>query len=256
GQLPSWTSDRQALVVGKVQAAAIQGETPVELVHLHASEPAPSVHRQTIDATIDATGTMNGRITDELEGAAAVDFRIRTRSWLDDRWRREIESDLRARGPTAALRGTRPAAWEKVDGKLSFSADFAVPGYAARDGARQVVPLSFLHFSWDHDFGDEPRHHDVLVREATREEETIVLHLPSGWGAIDLPRSQSWHSDALDAAVNVKSNGGTVTVRRIVQTHAGHWGPAEFDDIKGIARKLATIRQAAFVIAPAAAATN
>jgi hypothetical protein len=250
GQLPPWSNDRQALVFGKPREAASYAlpEAPVDIVQLHGENTVASVHRHTIDATIDPTGALRGRMTDELRGAAAVDFRITTRSWLDDRWRQELGDDLHARAQTASLGGwTRPA-WDKHDARLTFAADFAAPGYAAGDGARQIVPLSFLRLEWDRDFGDEPRRHDVLVRNAERDEETLVLHLPNGSTATDLPHAAAWHSEALDASVQVTSAPGTITIRRIVQLHPGHWGPGEIDDLLEVAHEIAAVRQAAFAV--------
>ena len=253
GQLPPWSNYRQALVFGRGKAwgTSSQQETPVDIVQLNADEPKASVHRQLIDATIDTNGAMNGRISDEFRGEAAVEFRIKSRSWLEERWRTELESDLHGRAPTAALRGVTPAAWERRDAHLTVAADFSAPSYATADGKRQIIPLTFLHMAWDRDFSDEPRRHDVMVRNPEREEETIVFHLPKGWTATDLPHGAAWHCEALDGAVQVTSAPGTVTIHRIVQTRTGHWGPGEIDDLVGVARKVSAVRQAAFAVAPA-----
>jgi hypothetical protein len=253
GQLPQWSNYRQALAFGKWSAsgASSQPETPVDIVQLNADEAKANVHRQMIDATLDPNGTISGRISDEFRGEAAVEFRIKSRSWLDDRWRTELESDLHARAPTAALRGVTPAAWDKREARLTVAADFSAPSYAAADGKRQIVPLSFLHMAWDRDLPEEPRRHDVMVRNPEREEETIVFHLPKGWTATDLPHAAVWQSEALNGAVQVTSSPGTVTIRRIVQTRTGHWGPGEIDDLLGVVHRVSAIRQAAFAVAPA-----
>ena len=144
-----------------------------------------------------------------------------------------------------------PVAWDRRDAHLTLAADFSAPSYAAADGKRQIVPLTFLHMAWDRDFSDEPRRHDVMVRNPEREEETIVFHLPKGWTATDLPHGAAWHCEALDGAVQVTSAPGTVTIHRIVQTRTGHWGPGEIDDLLGVARKVSAVRQGAFAVAPA-----
>jgi len=64
----------------------------------------------------------------------------------------------------------------------------------------------------------------------------------------DTSRGAVWHSEAADGMLEVKSAPGTVTIRRVVQMHVGHWGPAEFEELLGVFRKLAAARQMAFAI--------
>jgi hypothetical protein len=250
GQLPPWSNDRLAIVVGRYRGLSVEPETPVEIVHLEAPTPLASVHRVLIDATLASNGSFSGRIQQEYDGQPGVDLRIRTRGWGDEQWRREIESNLHERAATSALRKRTPVSWEKLDARLRYSADVDVPAYVSADGAREIVPLSFLRMSWDRDFGDEPRVHDISVHDGEREDETIVFHLPSGWTATDLPRTGVWHSAAVDGAIDVKSAPGTVTIRRVVQTHAGRWPPGEMQNIATVVGHIAGLRQAAFAVAP------
>jgi hypothetical protein len=176
---------------------------------------------------------------------------VRTRKWLDDGWRKEAESDLHAHAKTAQLGTVSPLAWDKREARATMKVEYSTPGYAATDGARLVVPLSFMRMATDRELDDQPRRHDVMVRLPAREEETLVFHLPSGWAATELPHGTRWHSDAVDAMFEVRSAPGTVTVRRVVQTHLGHWGPGEWDDVANVLRKVSAVRQAAFSVGPA-----
>ena len=252
GQLPSWSAERQAILFGvpKAPTSYHQEETPVALVRLAAVDSGLSVHRQTIDATIDGNGRISGAIADEWSGTQAVDVRVKTRKRLEDEWRKLAESELHARAKTAQLGTVSPLGWDKHEARATVRTEYSVPGYAAADGPRLVVPLSFLKMATDHEVDDEPRRHDVMVRWPTREEETIVFHLPSGWVASDLPRGSRWHSEAVDALFEVRSAPGTVTVRRTVQTHLGHWGPGEWNDVVNVLRKVSAARETPFVVGP------
>jgi hypothetical protein len=252
GQLPSWSAERQAIVFRLPKASSSQQEeTPVALVRLAAADPGLSAHRQTIDATLDASGRISGQIAEEWTGTEAVEVRVKTRKRLEDDWRKAAESDLHAHAKTAQLGTVSPLGWDKREARATLRTEYSAPGYAAADGQRLVVPLSFLKMATDRELDDEPRRHDVMVRWPTREEETVVFHLPSGWVASDLPRGSRWHSDAVDAVLEVRSAPGTVTVRRMVQTHLGHWGPGEWDDVVNVLRKVSAARQAAFTVGPA-----
>jgi len=253
GELPGWSAERQAILFGKPQRplATGQEETPVSLVRLASADPGLSAHRQTIDATLEANGRIRGQIADEWNGRDAVDLRVQTRKWLDDAWRKEVESDLHARANTAQLDAVSPLSWDKRAARAALKVEYSAPGYAASDGARLVVPLSFLELPTDRELDDQPRRHDVMVRAPKREEETMVFHLPSGWVATDLPHGSTWHSEAADALFEVRSAPGTVTVRRVVQTHLGHWGPGEWSDVASVLRKLSATRRAAFTVGPA-----
>jgi len=125
-----------------------------------------------------------------------------------------------------------------------------VPAYAALDGERLIVPLTFLRMVTDRELDEAPREHDVMLREASREEETLVVHVPDGWTVSDLPPSATWHSDAVDGIVEVIRGTNTIRIRRVVQTHVGHWGPGEYDEMVAVLRNVAAIRRAVFVVSP------
>ncbi len=253
GQIPEWSKDRQALVFGKadVRTANTQLETPVQITRVDGADPAMSVHKQLIEADLDMEGGLRGRITDEWHGVQAVDFRIESRDWSAERWQRLLADDLHERAKTVQPRAVTPLSWDRRDARASVSVEFTAPGYAADDAGRLIVPLSILHMAADRELPDEPRRHDVMVRAATREEETMVLRLPGGWAASELPTPQVWHSDAADGLLEVTSSPGKVTIRRVWQTHVGHWGPGEFDDLGSVMRKLAAVRAAAFAVSHA-----
>jgi hypothetical protein len=254
GQIPSWIQGRQAIVFRTALDKSWRGSsTDVEWVLTSGAEAKPSVDRRSIDVQLDPSGSIQGRVERELSGAGAVAFRIHSRTWLDGEWQKEAERVLREHSVTAELRGSTPASWSKQEARLRFAVEYGAAGYAAVDGDRLVVPLSFLHGDCDEDFGDEPRAHDVMIREAKRDEETLTLHLPSGYVAAELPPGLALHTDAADGAVDVTAAApGTIRLRRMLQTHVGHWGPAEFDDVAALMRKLAAVRQEVVILKKAA----
>ena len=252
GQLPPWTRDRAALVFGqpRLDGTPPQWLAPVEIVRIPRGDDESSAHRQTIDATLEASGVLRGEISDEWRGRQAVDLHLSTRTWLDRQWRSLVEENLRARAKTTALEQTRALTWDKRSADATLGVGFRVPAYAALDGERLIVPLTFLRMVTDRELDEAPREHDVMLREASREEETLVVHVPDGWTVSDLPPSATWHSDAVDGIVEVIRGTNTIRIRRVVQTHVGHWGPGEYDEMVAVLRNVAAIRRAVFVVSP------
>ena len=243
GQLPPWTQERAALVFGKprLDGAPLQWEAPVEIVHIPRRDDESSAHRQTIDATLEPSGLLRGEISDEWRGQQAVDLHLSTRSWLDLQWRSAV-----GRTPLARQRGRARADPRPVVGPGSAAANlgvgFRVPAYAAHDGERLIVPLTFLRMATDRELEVASREHDVMLRQPSREEETLVVHIPEGWTVSDLPPSGMWHSDAVDGAVEIIRGTNTIRIHRVVQAHVGHWGPGEYDEIVAVLRNVGAIR--------------
>jgi len=147
------------------------------------------------------------------------------------------------------VRSLTPPRWDKGQARLRFGLEYDTPGYATPDGDRLAVPLSFLRGSCDEEPSDEPRTHDVMIRSDRREEETLTLHTPSGYVVASLPTGGRAHVDAADGLVEISApSPTTIRVRRLLQIHAGHWGPAEYDDLVGLMRKLAATRQQVVIL--------
>ena len=253
GAVPDWSRDRQVITFGKPSADTRYhpGGTGIGMTRVDGSEPAMSVHKQLIDATLDPEGAIRGHISDEWHGAQAVDVEIRSRKMSAGEWERRLADDLHERLKTAQPGTVTPLSWDKRQARATIGVEYTVPGFAASDGGRLVVPLTFMHMAVDRELSDEPRRHDVMVRMPQREEETIRVRLPAGWVASDLPTPGVWHSEAADGLVEVTSAPGRVTIKRVLQLHVGHWGPGEFDDLAGVIRKVAAVRAAAFTVAHA-----
>ena len=252
GQLPPWTQERAALVFGKprLDGAPLQWEAPVEIVHIPRRDDESSAHRQTIDATLEPSGLLRGEMSDEWRGQQAVDLHLSTRSWLDRQWRSAVEEGLHSRANAGALERIRALSWDRRSAAANLGVGFRVPAYAAHDGERLIVPLTFLRMATDRELDEASREHDVMLRQPSREEETLVVHIPEGWTVSDLPPSGMWHSDAVDGAVEIIRGTNTIRIHRVVQAHVGHWGPGEYDEIVAVLRNVGAIRRAVFVLSP------
>jgi hypothetical protein len=227
GQLSAWIEGREAQVL-RIQKGILGDEVRAAFTEVRGAPAAASYQRREVDATLDGAGALSANLVVERHGQEAVDWQIHTRAWLPEDWRKSREGELAPRHHGGRIQSTTPQKCDRAAAVCRHSAAWTVPGYAAADGERLVVPLSLLASPWDRVGIDKERHTDVFIRRHELDEEVVTLHLPEGWAVDELPRAATLTSPALEARLEVTAAAGVVTLRRALQSRAGQWEAAQY----------------------------
>ena len=253
GTLPSWSAGRQTQIIMHATTSDFRHSDPTGAIRWGMTpdtrDQTPSVVRQIIDAKIDLDGKLSGHYERELRNEAAVDQHIVTRNFIDAQWQKHGDEELQSHFKTARRESSVTTQWDKHSALWKGAFDFSAAGYATLDRDQLIVPLTFLHDGYDEDYSDEPRVHDVMERATKQYEDTLTLHVPSGYVVSQLPKGDALHIRSADGVFEVSApKPDIIRVHRVLRLHAGHWGPDEYVRLVTLIRELEAGRQAAIVL--------
>jgi hypothetical protein len=197
--------------------------------------PAVADETETLfDATLDDTGRLGVRAHTTLRGGLARDVRTSRAGSTEGTGQQQAEGLVHGWAAAAQMQAFKLDACDKVKGECDDELSFFIPSYAARDGARWIVPLTVLSRAGDALLATGQRTRDIAVARALRIEETARIRVPEGYEVVELPVGSSESTEAMEMAFGAAREAGGVVVHRSAQMRIGLYGKEDFPALKKV----------------------
>jgi hypothetical protein len=196
GQLPTWSSPREALILSMtLRAASDEPETGAKFMRVSAPSPHSAMSDSDAIARLDATGAIAIEAVETTTGPRAVQFCAQPERAVEN-----LE---------CAEHGAR-AVWRQ---------HARTAKYASRMAGGMRVPVAVAA---PNDFAQKDSRW-YYVNEYSVSTSKVRFVLPTGWEAEDLPASLSLKSPAVDLDIDVHTDGAAVVVSRRIVWRPGVW---------------------------------
>ncbi len=211
------------------------------LVRLPAAPPEANRFERRIDATLQADGSLTARLVERSVGQQAVEQRATRHRLSDVEYRRTVEAGLAASVGSVELSAYHTSE-DTLAGRFRLEAEYQAPRFA-RDVQGQIVFGSRLApFPPMLDLPDSARVLPVAL-DGQCVAETVVVALPEGYVADELPRARHDHADFADLDAEWTVDGGALRFTRLWTLRPLTLPAERYRDVrKMLAERLAVLR--------------
>jgi hypothetical protein len=245
GQLPDETRGITAVLLSR---SAVLAQIEASFTTTTGTVPAADEERETYEARLEATGRVHVEATDIYHGAAARVERQKRAGWAEAQRRTEAEAYVHRRAPTAQLDAFTVDVCDKLKGECRDSFTFSISGFATPDGDRLIVPLSLLSREREKSLTRETRRRDIVMTHVGQKDETLHLHFPDGYSAVELPQGVSLRADGFQVDFDVQRAPDGLVVHRATLNAVGRFPRNDYSAIRHVVRTYAELRDKVLVL--------
>jgi hypothetical protein len=184
------------------------------------SLPGPTESRvdRKVLVKLDASGTLQGKVTATYTGLEASWRRIAERNEDATERRKFLEDDIEGDVPTGIdVKLSNSPNWNEAETPLVAEFDFSVPGWAAAAGNRALVPVGLFGGSEKHTFEHAARVHPLYFSHPYQHTDEISIELPPGWQVASMPKPRAVDINVIKYGSSAQVNGATLTLKRELQ---------------------------------------
>lgn len=253
GQLPSWSLDVEALVIGFEEKAFQRKEGIAEWRFIRGAPAPVTRQRYLYDATVEEGGDVLVELVIEDYGAHAFRRRRQTRSDSQQDRLQRAERRARAALATARLQDFDAPSCDRAVGRCVHRYRYRLPAFAAHDGEELLLPLSIFQHAYDRRLLKKKRDHDIVADEDDEVISELRVRVPPGRRVRDLPDAQPATSALASASFASRSHDDGFWVQRITRTTAGAYAKARYKELRRPLEASREARQTVVSLVPAAA---
>ena len=241
GELPRRWLTARALIERDDQDPDHRRSELVPVVGKAASEGVGESH---LDARLNDAGDLAVDARQTRRADEAVRYRLLTRDLTATQRRALIEGALHVRQPTARLEGDVAITCARTSGECETRFHYVMPGYAALDGDKLLVPLAALTTSFDLDAPPQTRAGDIYFERASGASERLTLHPPPGWQVEELPTPVNFLGGGMvNVHFSAAAESGNAEVRRSIDHPEGRYPRSAWDVLRRALVSYASLRQ-------------
>jgi hypothetical protein len=246
GELPSWSRDRDALVVSA-------GDNGVKTEWRRATGRAPAVlgvRRRTYAVTLRDDGSADVDHVLVTGGEQALESCRATRDWRDDDWRNLARQTVSGWSRAGELVAHEPGRCDRAAGAWQRSLRATVPSLAVRSGGELIVPLRLLPTPVELP-RRAPRVADFVVPSSTTWDDELRLLPPPGFVFANVPDAFEKKDDGALVRFEVRRDGAALVLRRVVELAAGTTPKAGFPRVRAVLAAAEDLAQRSVVLVKA-----
>ena len=213
--------------------------------------------RRSADVTLDADGSLKGRITVRFEGGEALERRLNALN-TDDAGRKEaLEEEAKDWLPGGALVKVMSSdGWEESEPPLIATFMVEVPSYASVAGKRLLVPGYLFQARQMDTFKSAERKFPVYFPYAFGEADTVEIRVPAGYAVETVPPQQITGLSYASYQAETRFDDGQLITRRILQVNGIFFEVETYPEIKDFFRKVQAGDEQQTVVQPASASAK
>lgn len=213
--------------------------------------------RRSAEVTVDADGSLKGRITVRFEGGEALERRLNALN-TDDAGRKEaLEEEAKDWLPVGALVKVMSSdGWEESEPPLIATFMVEVPSYASVGGNRLLVPGYLFQARQMDTFKSAERKFPVYFPYAFGEADTVEIRVPAGYTVETVPPQQITGLSYASYQAETRFDDGQLITRRILQVNGIFFEVETYPEIKDFFRKVQAGDEQQTVVQPASASAK
>jgi hypothetical protein len=215
GELPQWSADRKAIVLGETPGIR-RALVTARIVDLPAARP--DVARSTLETTIGGDGKLAGSWSLSVNGKRAVELATR-----------EKPGDIDAQCPTATVDSSTPAICAINGASCDAQRAVTLPA-AVVDGKQMTVTLGF--------FPRWPIHDHGIIEDDSELLSTVTLRPPDGWTFDGPAPPVLLTTPAADLSFSTTFQQRSLVMQLRVLARHGAWQDSDKDKLDGVVRQL------------------
>lgn len=245
GELPPWLRDAEAVVLDASKplgSRRVRVEAPVRRIEgvLRDDE----VLRRTHHLAVAPDGATKFELTFTSNGRSAQNDRSNKRGWTQSSWKKSTDKSMTRRVSSARKLGFTELDVDPRIQSARYSIEFADDEFATLDDTELLVPLSFVHSSWDDLFDDEEaRKTDLAFRYAYRDEDVSVVTPPPGYVPLRWPEPVRVVSPCVEVTISAEAEGRSIRVVRSLRAKPGIHPKAGLEAAKVALEAFSALRQ-------------
>src|SRR5579862_53400 len=180
------------------------------------SPPSDSVRERHADVTLDAEGTLSGKLEITYFRQWGSVVRGDEKDDDDAGKKKDMADAVKAYLPAGAtFELTSMSGWDKNSDPVHIEGTVRIPGFATAAGHRVLLPLTLFQATQPASFQHEKRLNPIYFHFPEIEKDSITIHIPSGWKIESIPTAQKKSPGAgFDYSVSSSQSGDVVSVER------------------------------------------
>ena len=218
--------------------------------------PATPAERNTVRRNtrfrLDTDGTLDGTVTVEMSGQAAISRRAAFAEATPEEIERTIREEVTDRFSAAEISAVAVEGRDAPERPLVTTYKVRVPGFAARAGSRLLFPASWFRKGRAPRFPSSTRTQSVFFPYGSTDEDEITVELPEKFTAEELtaPPPIKILGSKGEHKVTVAQEGRTLTYRRSFKLAGGTFGVADYEPLKRAFDRIQSADERTITLAP------
>jgi Domain of Unknown Function with PDB structure (DUF3857)/Domain of Unknown Function with PDB structure (DUF3858)/Transglutaminase-like superfamily len=179
--------------------------------------PAPNESRIERKAVLKLSdsGSLEGKLTVTYTGEEALWRRVQERDEDDIERKTFLENQIKEYIPgTAEAQLNNQPDWKSSATTLVAEYDLKVPDWGAVAGHRVVLSAGLFNGMERHTFEHADRVHPIYFSFPYQREDDVIIDLPAGWQASNLPQAQNIDLEAAAYRLTAEKRDGALHVKR------------------------------------------
>lgn len=152
-----------------------------------------AVTRRTVEATLDAGGSLKADLTVQFEGTEALERKLSALRTDDAGRKKQLEDDVKSWLPAEAVANfTEARGWESPNEPLIARFHVEIAGYASAAGKRLLLPSYMFQVRRKDAFARADRKYPVYFPYAFAEVDVIKMKVPAGYTIEGNPQNEDF----------------------------------------------------------------
>lgn len=192
-----------------------------------------AVTRRSVNATIDAEGSLKADLAVKFEGGEALERRLAATETDEAGRKKQLEDEVRGWfSDTAVVKLLDAQGWEGSEEPLSAHFSIEIPGYASAAGKRLLVPTYLFRVKHKDAFAHAERKYPVYFPYAFAEMDAINIALPPGQTLESPPQNQNAGLPYAAYKYTANLQGNRLMTQRLLELNGIYFPPANYTEVK------------------------
>lgn len=219
-----------------------------DLVRMPATPPEANQLERTVEATLDAMGTLSAQIKETSLGQAAVDERRQFKRYSQTDYQRHTERWITRGAPAAAVSKIAPQD-DAQAGRFTLEVEFKAPGYAQTMRGKLMMFKPALVSRRSSLFLTKDKRAHPVVLESQAFSETTRIKLPEGFEVDEIPNAVELNQPFGNYAASWEVKDGRLHFKRSLILRAGTIPVEQYANVRSFFALVLGAEQAPVVLA-------
>ena len=190
--------------------------------------PQASLIERKAQLSIDATGTLQGRLRVIFHLQEALTRKLEAVDQDEAGRRKELEDEVKTWVPhDATVKLVSSSGWDRSDTDLKAEFELKIPSFGTRAGQRQLFPVNIFETSWKNAFHGFRRETPVDFKHAYRINDDVLLDFGNNYKLESLPVRNSIQERFGAYELSAEKAGNTIHIKRTLMM-AGYYFKVAF----------------------------
>ncbi|HEY6352827.1 MAG TPA: DUF3857 domain-containing protein [Candidatus Angelobacter sp.] len=220
------------------QALKPDKKTPT-FISIPAGMVDKAITRRSVNATVDAEGSLKADLVIKFEGTEALERRLAAAQTDEAGRKKEMEDEVKSwLSDTAVVKMLDAQGWEETNEPLSLHFSIEVAGYASSAGKRLVVPSYLFRVKQKDAFAHADRKYPVYFPYAFSEIDSINIAFPADRTMESAPQNQDAGLPFASYRNVTTVQGNHLVTQRVLELNGIYFPVTKYSDVKAFFNKV------------------